>query len=102
MFKDFTADLKSIALHPENVSKVFILCGTNDVQKIYHGQKLHDSYQSLDKILIYLHKTFFKATINIINLFSRDRKGCDDIVKEINEHIFNNWNTSFLTETQVF
>ena len=93
MFKYLTVDPKFKAIDPENVSKVFILCGTNDVKKIYYGQKLQDSHQSLDKILIYLYKKFSNATINIINLFSRDRKGSDDIVNSLNEHIFNLVNT---------
>ena len=89
MLNHLIADPKFQGINTANVSKVFILCGTNDVQKIYCGKNLHDSYQSLDKIFLYLYNTFYKATINIINLFSRDFKGCNDIIKELNGHILN-------------
>ena len=53
----------------------------------------HISHLIVDRMFLYLYNTFYNATINIINLFSRDIKECNDIVKKLNRHIFNLSNT---------
>lgn len=88
MLKHLMDDPKFKIINTDNVSKVYILTGTNDVQKLYYGRKISDTYQALERIFLYLYNRFYNATINILNLFARDIKRCNDIVNNLNDYIF--------------
>lgn len=64
------------------------MTGTNDVDPIYFDRgSLKDSMESISRLLSYLQKRFPKTIINVINILPRKTKGCNDIIKFLNEHI---------------
>lgn len=85
----FTHDSKFTDITPTNVSTIFIMCGTNDVQSIYFNNKqMADTMDEVEKMMHYLKQRFPQAIIYFINLFPRVNKGCNDIVSELNNRFY--------------
>ena len=83
-------DDKFLSISQSNVSRVYLLCGTNNVEDIYYDrQSLEDSKKELSCIMAYLQARFPNADINILNLLPRKIKGQTHIVSELNAHIKN-------------
>ena len=81
-----STDLTSI--NESNVSKIFLLCGTNNIEDIYYDkQSIEKCQDDIDNIVGYLYNKFPNATINIINLFPRDIRGQTHIINEVNNFI---------------
>ena len=81
-------DDKFLNIDPDSVTKIFLLAGTNNVTNIYFGKdKLGQTNKHLSELTQYLTERFPKSVINVINLFPRQRKGENDVVKEVNVYL---------------
>ena len=71
-----------------NVQRVFILTGTNNVDKIYEGsRKLDDAKRDIAKLLKFLTDHFTVATVSVVNILPRVVKGRKDVIEALNNYI---------------
>ena len=85
MMNKLTNDLSSVTTPPQNI---YIMCGTNNVDKIYYGSHdLHPSVKSIEKIIDLVKHTFPLAEIHMIGILPRALPGRNDVVNELNNQI---------------
>ena len=83
-----TRDKNFLSLNSKNVSKIFLLSGTNNIDSIYYGSKhLCTAKEDLSNLVDYIMNMFPYSTLNIINILPRAIKGRNDVIHELNLHL---------------
>ena len=77
------------SLHKNKVTKVFVLTGTNNIDAIYDGtETMSDTNKSISELLYKLWMTFEHARLNVINVLPREHSEKNNIVLQINKHLY--------------
>ena len=88
MLRRLTHDFKFQSLNKKHVKKVFIMIGTNNVDKIYSGScSLDQAQRDINDMLYKLWSVFEDAQINVISILPRQNPSKNNIVQEINIYI---------------
>ena len=88
MMQKLMYDSDFTSINQLNVQRVFILTGSNNVDKIYEGScKLDDAKRDIAKLLKFLTEHFTVATVNVINILPRVVKGRNDVIEALNNYI---------------
>lgn len=77
-------------LDKSEVSKIFLLTGSNDIDGIYYGntgESLQKSSNDIVNIIRYLQSLFITAKLHIINILPRKTPGRLDIIRLLNADI---------------
>ena len=83
----FDPEFKSLAKN--KVTQVFLLTGTNNVDAIYSGtETIYEATKSMSELLYKLWMTFEHARLNIINVLPREHNRKNEIVQNINKHLY--------------
>ena len=91
-------DSQFMNLKKSEVSKVFILAGTNNIDHIYHNPSIKPHVEnSLDNLFYYIWSVFTHAQINVINILPRADARKNEIVHHLNSFINNICKTHGLT-----
>ena len=73
-----------------NVSKVFFLTGTNNVDAVRDSrQSLRDACSSVSQTISYVQSLFHTAILNVINILPRVCENRQNVIEKINSHIKN-------------
>ena len=65
---------------------IYIMCGTNNIDKIYYGSgELNDAAQDIKKLLRFIKVTYPSARIHVINILPRLTLGRNEVVYELNK-----------------
>lgn len=76
-------------LDKKKVTQIFLLSGTNNVDRIYSGsQTFQEASKSLSDMLHKLWMLFDNATINVLNILPREHKVKDQTVKQLNQFLW--------------
>ena len=69
---------------------IYIMCGTNNIDKIYYGSgELNDAAQDVKKLLRFIQATYPTAKIHVINILPRLTLGRNEVVYELNKMVYN-------------
>ena len=99
-------DVKFSQIDPTCVKKIYLLCGTNNVDRVlniqrhdqanYPGDHVNVSQNVLEQckhdiasLTNFLHSWAPIASVNILNVFPRTSACRNFVINEINQHIFN-------------
>ena len=76
-------------LNKNKVTQVFVLTGTNNIDAIYAGtEAITEANISMSELLYKIWMTFDNAKINVINVLPREHRGKNEIVKQVNIHLY--------------
>ena len=71
-----------------NVTKIFLLTGTNNVDAICQKrQSLQEGCTHITNIINYIHSVFCNAQINVLSILPRVRNDRIKVIEKLNEHI---------------
>ena len=88
MHKSLIGDPRFQSICPTTVDKVFLMTGTNNVEKVYFGKNgrhaLHNAQHDIDSLLYYIKTHFYSAKLFVVNILPREAKGKNDIIRNIN------------------
>ena len=88
MLERVTRDPRFIALDKKRVKKVFVMTGTNNVDRVYNGTCLFTKLKDdISDLLYRLWVLFGNAELNVINLLPRQDPAKNSIVTEINQYL---------------
>ena len=78
----------SLSTTTENLeapNNVYIMCGTNNVDKVYYGSDdLQPSMDSITELIDFVKHTFPSAKIHMVSILPRASPGRNDVVNELN------------------
>ena len=96
-------DPKFLLINPNSVTKVYLLCGTNNIDQILGVQKrdhsnftsncpaseelLHEAKSDIYNLITHLHAWAQSASINVLNLLPRVSASRNSVINLINCHI---------------
>lgn len=83
-------DPKFAALEKDEITKVFVLTGTNNIDDIYYdrnGGSLNRTVTDIRNLIYFLKSTLNAAVINVLNILPRKNAGRCDIINIINSHL---------------
>lgn len=110
-------DPNFISLQPQTVTKVFVLCGTNNVDRILNipfpscsssvrdtininESMLNSSFQEIDQLHQFLSNWNPNANLNFVNILPRVSLARNQVINRLNAHLssrsINNPNTNFI------
>ena len=91
-------------LNPNNVTKIYLLCGANNVDQILgiprnhqtsmvtgyqiSESALNDTKSEFDQMIHFLHTWAGSSTINIINILPRESLIRNQVINRLNHHIY--------------
>lgn len=82
MLRKLKKDINSVKNPPNNV---YIMCGTNNVDKVYYGSDdLQPSMDSITELIDFVKHTFPSAKIHMVSILPRASPGRNDVVNELN------------------
>ena len=99
------SDQQFLHINPNKVSKIFILCGANNVDKVLHvpfhmnsnfiqnethqplGHALNHAKTELMQLFDFLHNWSQSAVINFINILPRESEVRNRIINSLNSHV---------------
>ena len=82
MLKKLKEDISLVKGAPD---LIYIMCGTNNVDKIYYGSgNLVQSAHSIQRLITFVKTTFPTAKLNVVNILPRLTPGRNDVVNELN------------------
>ena len=105
ILKRLRNDEHFLHIDPLNVGKIFVLCGTNDVDKILgvnraqqqdfittrdcsvNDNKLNCTKNDITNLINFLHEWVDSATINVINILPRFSKVRNIVINQLNEYL---------------
>ena len=99
-------DHEFLAIDPDNIKQVFMMCGTNDVDNILHVDKnmhtninvdfknfdIHrfdNTTNDVECLVDFIHGWSSKAKINLINVLPRASRHRNNVINNINQYIRN-------------
>ena len=99
-------DPEFLAINPDNIKQVFMMCGTNDVDNILHVDKnmhtninvdfknfdIHrfdNTTNDVECLVDFIHGWSSKAKINLINVLPRASRHRNNVINNINQYIRN-------------
>ena len=98
-------DPKFAELDPSKVSKIFVFCGANSVDKVIHvpfnknselvseqnyrihDQDLHQAKSELTSLIDFLHNWSRNSVINFVNILPRESLVRNTVINSLNHHI---------------
>ena len=101
MHNRFRTDNRVKEIDPMTIQKIFLLCGTNDVDNILNSPRnmrnklidhsnrdsmeaLTDTFNCIDRFTTYLHEWAPNATIRLLKVLPRESRARNEIITKIN------------------
>lgn len=99
-------DPNFLSINPQSVSKIYIMCGTNNVDKIlsiplsrcssyvssddvnFDGKLLESTTHEFDQIYHFLHNWNKEATVNFVNLLPRVSVARNQVINMLNNYLY--------------
>ena len=105
ILNNLQSDAKFLGINPQHVDNVYLMCGTNNVDRVvgvphhkrssfvdvdefgYNHYELEAAKDSIANLAYFLHEWARSATINIINLLPRVSRARNIVINELNMFI---------------
>ncbi len=104
ILKKLQVDPSFININPKDISKIYLLCGTNNVDQIlevpwnlynsayvdmkrYNDTMLGRTMVEIEHLVMFLNKWSEEATINVINILPRASVARNTVINRLNEFI---------------
>ena len=101
ILENFKSDKRRADIDQENVQKIFLLCGTNDVDTILKSprhmrdklintpcqicmEELTDTFNSIEQLVQFLHQWAPNATVRILRILPRESRARNEVITKIN------------------